>query len=248
MNSGSVTCNGGGTDGVAAGFLRYCTYGGAITFRNCLNEGDIHSETSVAGGIGGNIGSGDTKYDVTFENCTTSADITSNALGASGIYNRAATGGADYGVYVRNCLVTGSMTGATGAAGIASDNSDGDVIENCKVDATITAPTAAGISAKVGNGTIRNCTVASTSVITGTTASANDNTNAAGGIVGVVTAGTVNIENCLNEGTVTSTQGVNVHVGGIIGRAMQFTELNISNTVNKGAVTGMYAPTGGLSS
>lgn len=62
-----------------------------------------------------------------------------------------------------------------------------------------------------------------------------------GGIVGYINAGSVEIKNCVNNGTVTTQKSSDANVAGFVGYVTGTSTLNISNCVNNGNVSSSAA-------
>ena len=129
-----------------------------------------------------------------------------------------------------------NLTVTNGDGLFASVN--GATIKNLKVEGTISGTSAnvGGIVGKTqGKVTITNCSFTG-SVST----SKSGSSNAAGGIVGRVNAGTLKVENCANHATVTAEKA---SAAGIIGYGGS-NKVTITNCYNDGAISGQWYPSG----
>ena len=129
-----------------------------------------------------------------------------------------------------------NLTVTNGDGLFASVN--GATIKNLKVEGTISGTSAnvGGIVGKTqGDVTITNCS------FTGSVSTSKlGSSNAAGGIVGRVNAGTLKVENCANHATVTAEKA---SAAGIIGHGGT-NEVTITNCYNDGAISGQWYPSG----
>ena len=125
INTGDVTCSGGGWSG-AGGFVgNGMTHGyswtvsapGVYTFKNCINLGDI-TGAQFSGGIGGAFKQHSLEgCNVTMENCANYGAI-SGVDYAGGMLGQVGDHGCDI-VVLKNCYNAGDVTANSGAAGIA---------------------------------------------------------------------------------------------------------------------------------
>ena len=129
-----------------------------------------------------------------------------------------------------------NLTVTNGDGLFASVN--GATIKNLKVEGTISGTSAnvGGIVGKTqGDVTITNCS------FTGSVSTSKlGSSNAAGGIVGRVNAGTLKVENCANHATVTAEKA---SAAGIIGYGGS-NKVTITNCYNDGAISGQWYPSG----
>jgi len=99
-----------------------------------------------------------------------------------------------------------------------------------------------GLFGAMGNGSIKNL-IFSGSVVGGQ--------NQIGGIVGLISGGPVNIQNCCNKANVTTTSSTGTYVGGIVGFINGGTGHTISHCTNEGnisAIRSMGGIAGGINS
>ncbi|MFS0488852.1 hypothetical protein [Leadbetterella byssophila] len=193
---------------------------------DCINEGDIYSESGTAVGIGGRYinknctnkgkiiggkGAGGisliTHSSYKVEDCANEGDIYSEMEFASGI-----------GGYAKNCINKGKITGGKGAAGISAHANTVNV-ENCINEGNIYG--AGYIGGIIDRGKATNC------VNKGKITVLRDTEASVGGIVGAGAA-----IKCVNEGEVQGSKG---NIGGVVGFDLQG-ETNESK--NKGMVRG----------
>ena len=129
-----------------------------------------------------------------------------------------------------------NLTVTNGDGLFASVN--GATIKNLKVEGTISGTSAnvGGIVGKTqGDVTITNCS------FTGSVSTSKlGSSNAAGGIVGRVNAGTLKVENCANHATVIAEKA---SAAGIIGYGGS-NKVTITNCYNDGAISGQWYPSG----
>ena len=138
------------------------------------------------------------------------------------------------GTFDGNGHTISGLNGSNGLFGFVN----GATIKNLKVEGTISGPTTGigGIVGKTqGKVTITNCSFTG-SVST----SKSGSSNAAGGIVGRVNAGTLKVENCANHATVTAEKA---SAAGIIGYGGS-NKVTITNCYNDGAISGQWYPSG----
>ena len=138
------------------------------------------------------------------------------------------------GTFDGNGHTISGLNGSNGLFGFVN----GATIKNLKVEGTISDPTTGigGIVGKTqGKVTITNCS------FTGSVSATNSgSSNAAGGIVGRVNAGTLKVENCANHATVTAEKA---SAAGIIGYGGS-NKVTITNCYNDGAISGQWYPSG----
>ncbi len=138
------------------------------------------------------------------------------------------------GTFDGNGHTISGLNGSNGLFGFVN----GATIKNLKVEGTISGTSAnvGGIVGKTqGKVTITNCSFTG-SVST----SKSGSSNAAGGIVGRVNAGTLKVENCANHATVTAEKA---SAAGIIGYGGS-NKVTITNCYNDGAISGQWYPSG----
>lgn len=138
------------------------------------------------------------------------------------------------GTFDGNGHTISGLNGSNGLFGFVN----GATIKNLKVEGTISGTSAnvGGIVGKTqGEVTITNCSFTG-SVST----SKSGSSNAAGGIVGRVNAGTLKVENCANHATVTAEKA---SAAGIIGYGGS-NKVTITNCYNDGAISGQWYPSG----
>lgn len=138
------------------------------------------------------------------------------------------------GTFDGNGHTISGLNGSNGLFGFVN----GATIKNLKVEDTISGTSAnvGGIVGKTqGKVTITNCSFTG-SVST----SKSGSSNAAGGIVGRVNAGTLKVENCANHATVTAEKA---SAAGIIGYGGS-NKVTITNCYNDGAISGQWYPSG----
>ena len=156
---------------------------------------------------------------------------------------RNVVGGTVKNVNFTNLDVTGTSQRASGAVGRAENAT----IENVTVSGSITGTTEMGGIAGVAlrKTTIKNCVNNATITASGSTT---------GGIVGNLYCGTgveshINIEGCVNNGAIHSSQTGNAFVGGIAGASVASSTLSffrILDCTNKGVVSGLGNYIGGV--
>lgn len=138
------------------------------------------------------------------------------------------------GTFDGNGHTISGLNGSNGLFGFVN----GATIKNLKVEGTISGPTTGigGIVGKTqGKVTITNCS------FTGSVSTSKlGSSNAAGGIVGRVNAGTLKVENCANHATVTAEKA---SAAGIIGYGGS-NKVTITNCYNDGAISGQWYPSG----
>lgn len=138
------------------------------------------------------------------------------------------------GTFDGNGHTISGLNGSNGLFGFVN----GATIKNLKVEGTISGTSAnvGGIVGKTqGKVTITNCSFTG-SVST----SKSGSSNAAGGIVGRVNAGTLKVEKCANHATVTAEKA---SAAGIIGYGGS-NKVTITNCYNDGAISGQWYPSG----
>lgn len=138
------------------------------------------------------------------------------------------------GTFDGNGHTISGLNGSNGLFGFVN----GATIKNLKVEGTISGTSAnvGGIVGKTqGDVTITNCS------FTGSVSTSKlRSSNAAGGIVGRVNAGTLKVENCANHATVTAEKA---SAAGIIGYGGS-NKVTITNCYNDGAISGQWYPSG----
>lgn len=138
------------------------------------------------------------------------------------------------GTFDGNGHTISGLNGSNGLFGFVN----GATIKNLKVEGTISGTSAnvGGIVGKTqGKVTITNCS------FTGSVSTSKlGSSNAAGGIVGRVNAGTLKVENCANHATVTAEKA---SAAGIIGYGGS-NKVTITNCYNDGAISGQWYPSG----
>lgn len=215
------------SSGIGEGNIKNCTNKGKIiggagasgiaetayNLENCVNEGDIYSETGYACGIGrGHI-----------TDCANKGNVT-GGISAAGIGNYLSTTG-----LTKNCVNEGNINGKTGyAAGIATG---GQITKNCTNKGNVTGVKGVGgiivaynnfystaedcinegdISGEGGQiGGILDRGIAINCVNKGKITVLGDTEASVGGIVGNGAA-----EKCVNEGEI---QGAKGNTGGVVG-------------------------------
>ncbi len=187
---------------------------------SCALDSSSYPSTSNAGSI---------KWQIDGQGHTISNTIIQLIMGTVG------------GVTIKNLNVEMNQTNgeAYGAAliGVVCSNANGAVvIDNCKVSGVMnysrsSVRVAGGFIGNIYSGspdvTVKNC-INNAELYTSTAIA-----HPFGGIVGGIEAGTLKIENCINNGAITSPGG---QVGGIVGKRTSGT-LEISNCVNNGTIT-----------
>lgn len=184
----------------ASGFIAYHDEA-PLTFKNCVNEGEIKgasygagfvSNTTIDGAASGKI----TSIEVTYENCTNKGNVTAGSAQASGfaanIEFAASKASLEGNVVFNNCVNTGKIVGVKSTAGIAAN------VKFKSAESTIK---------------ITNCT--NRGEIDATAATAND--QHAAGILAYCNY-TTTISHCLNYGDVKSSTAFRNFAGGIAGK------------------------------
>ena len=187
---------------------------------NCVNEGDIYSETGYASGIqmAGDLGdirdcinkgnvtggisaagiiSASSSHQALIVNCINEGDINGKTDYAAGIVIGKPT--------AKNCINKGNVTGVKGVAGISTAgnyNVSGSYAEDCINEGDISGQ-GEQIGGILDRGIAINCVNKGKITVLG------DTEASVGGIVGKGTAG-----NCVNEGEI---QGAKGNTGGVVG-------------------------------
>lgn len=116
---------------------------------------------------------------------------------------------------------------------------NGASIQNLKVKGSVTGSNSAFVGGIVGK-TQGKVTITNCSFTGSVSTSKSSSSNAAGGIVGRVNAGTLKVENCANHATVTAEKA---SAAGIIGYGGS-NKVTITNCYNDGAISGQWYPSG----
>jgi hypothetical protein len=186
------------------------------TVTGCLNEGAVSASASTGADAGGIIGEA---RESAIDNCTNEGAATATAnsgeANAGGI-----CGNTSFGVIIKNCrnTSTGTVTATSAAVGDSH---------------------AGGISGRLYEGTITNCTNegAVSASITGVKLAENLSRGAyAGGIAGHSYSYDTTVSDCTNKGAVSATAAIgSAYAGGIAGRFGDSEP--IKDCTNEGAVT-----------
>ena len=210
---------------------------GNITFRDCINKGNVNSNGNYAAGIVCRVDFIKGAKTLTIENCTNEGKITAKIYHIGGIIGLQQLN-ADSIVIIRNCVNKGDITTKSNDSqmgGIAGDLRGGTVtIENCSNSGKLIGKAqTGGIAGRVTSGTsfkIINCTN------TGAIDYDRDEGNGeVGGIVGLYNgAGDALFEGCVNTGAIG--RNIKLRNGGILGISDK-ANITFRNCINKGSVT-----------
>lgn len=177
--------------------------GKACIFNNCINEGDITSDGSTGGIVGGSYATG-----TVFDGCLNSGNITNSAgisscFAAAGICGYNGTGA----IQVKNCTNNGAIVSNNRAGGIVGDARKSATVLNCINNGSVQGSKESG--GIVGYSGDSDITVGLTIINSINNGDVSGSGNGVGGIAGYAYAANKNatksttIENCINNGNVT---------------------------------------------
>lgn len=217
VNDGSITNATGGYHLRAAGMLGYAMKG-AISFTDCVNNGDItdnrdNVHNNFVGGMLGQVQ--DNSTTVTLLRCKNTGDLMGSDAATSGKTGGMIAYNCGGDATLTDCVNEGKINGRWAAGGMVADTRRNITMTNC-----------------VNSGEVISC---------GTPGTAD--TGEAGGLVGYGndSSKTVSFVNCANSGNVTGLYCA----GGMFGFSKEITT-NVTGSVNTGDITSTMHGAGGI--
>ena len=217
VNDGSITNATGGYHLRAAGMLGYAMKG-AISFTDCVNNGDItdnrnNIHNNFVGGMLGQVQ--DNSTTVTLLRCKNTGDLMGSDAATNGKTGGMIAYNCGGDATLTDCVNEGKINGRWAAGGMVADTRRNITMTNC-----------------VNSGEVISC---------GTPGTAD--TGEAGGLVGFGndSSKTVSFVNCANSGNVTGLYCA----GGMFGFSKEITT-NVTGSVNTGDITSTMHGAGGI--